>query len=94
MTPKTNDVGERLASLETSIANIAENMKRIEGATEKLLTVIEKRENHILREVDQLEQQIREMRNTVNELEKKLAYWQGIVAVIAFIWPAILKWLL
>jgi uncharacterized coiled-coil protein SlyX len=87
-------ISERLATLEAQVAHIDAATKRIEDSVAKVLSQIDKREEKLLKQVDEVELQVVDLRNHMSAMENKMAFWHGVVAVIAFAWPAILKFLL
>lgn len=88
------DVSERLTALETSFGSLRNDLHRIESGIDKVIQTIEKREVVILKEVDELEQRLVGLERQVNQMEQKISFYQGAIAIIAFLWPAILKFFL
>jgi chromosome segregation ATPase len=52
--------------------------------------VLEEQKKQYEREIE-MRQKIADLEKQITQMEKQVSFWQGAIAVIAFVWPAVLK---
>jgi septation ring formation regulator EzrA len=76
---------ERLGKVEQRLDHIEGSIKRIEAGIDKVFTKMDDNKAEIKRDYEKLEERVRKM-------EDKWVAASAIIALIAFVWPALLKW--
>lgn len=76
---------ERLAKVEQRLAHLEDSVKRIEAGIDKVFKKIDDQSASMRQDYEKLEVRVRAM-------ESKWSAVSGIIAFIALVWPAILKW--